>query len=201
VKTLIGAQATKRAIKDELMKLAQETQDKESRVFIYYAGHGDKDELADKRGFIVPVDARPTAEDLGRDSYILYEESFDVFFERTKAKHVLLAMDCCYGGGVSELRGADHSPVDKLLRRKAHLVFASSMRDEQASDGLSGEHSPFAQAFLEALSDPTKTSVTSADLNARVSQAFRNMPNQTPRMGYRGVDGGNGQFVFFTKRP
>ncbi len=201
VKTLLGKDATKRAIKDALWKLADETQDPESRVFVFYAGHGDKDQYAEGSGYIVPADAQPKSKDGSRESCILYEECFDMLFKRTKAKHVLVALDCCYGGGVSELRGTGDSPVDKLLRRKAHLVFASSRRDEQASDGLQGEHSPFAKAFLDALRDPSRPSVTSSELNARITNVFRDYPNQTPIMGYRGLSGGDGQFVFFTQRP
>jgi len=201
VKTLLGKEATKRAIKDELWKLADETQDPESRVFLFYAGHGDKDQYAEDSGYIVPADAQPKSTDVSRESCILYQDCFDMFFKRTKAKHVLLALDCCYGGGVSELRGTGDSPVDKLLRRKAHLVFASSMRDEQASDGLKGENSPFAKAFLDALRDPSRLSVTSSELNARITNVFRDYPHQTPIMGYRGLNGGDGQFVFFTQEP
>jgi|GEM_PF-2651158 len=200
VRTLIGKEATKHAIKAELARLTEATQDPETRVFIYYAGHGDKDKYSPDHGFIVPADAKPYAEDAGRESYLLYQEGFDLFFGGTKAKHVLLALDCCYGGGVSELRGSSDQPIDKLLRRKAHIVFASSLKDEQASDGTTGNHSPFAQAFLDVLKDPARKSVTSSDLNVAITNALREFPDQTPQMGHR-PKGGTGQFVFFTQRP
>lgn len=200
VTSLYGEQATKRAIKDALADLSAETQDRESRVFIYYAGHGDKDEFSASDGFIVPADARPKSEDRSRDSYLSYRESFDLFFNRTKAKHVLLALDCCYGGGVMQLRGFDDDPADKLLRRKAHLVFASSLKDQKAVDGTSGKHSPFAQAFLDALRDPQRARVTSSYLGDRITQALGDLA-QSPQLGYRAQDGGDGQFVFFTQRP
>lgn len=201
VKRLLGANATKRAIKEELALLAAATQDPEARVFIYFAGHGDKDSLAANRGYVVPSDAKPALEDIGRDSYLLFEEGFDMFFERTRAKHVLLAVDCCYGGGVTQLRGATDQPTDKLLRRKAHLVFASSLKTEQAVDGVGGEHSPFARAFLDVLKDKSRKSVTSSLLSSAITQALEDSPNQTPNLGYRvsPSGGGDGQFVFFTQ--
>ncbi len=201
VKTLTNKQASKRAIKEALADLAEATQDPETRVFLYYAGHGDKDKYSDSDGFIVPADARPIADDKSRDSYLLYQEGWDFFFNRTKAKHVLLALDCCYGGGVEQRRGGGDQPTDKLLRRKAHLVFASSLKDESASDGVTGGHSPFAQAFLDTLKDPTRRSVTSSDLCAAITNALRDSPTQTPNLGYRAKSGGDGQFVFFTQRP
>ncbi|MBL8860506.1 MAG: caspase family protein [Planctomycetes bacterium] len=201
VKTLIGPAATKRAIKTELALLADATQDPDARVFVYFAGHGEKDELSPDHGYIVPADARPKAEDPGRDSYLLYQDGFDVFFSRTKAKHVLLALDCCYGGGVVQVRGDQVAPADVLLTRKAHLVFASSVRDQAASDGVSGGHSPFAQAFIDELGDPTKRIVTSSDLGARITRSLRETSGQIPNLGYRERGGGDGQFVFFTQRP
>lgn len=199
VEKLMGPAATKRAIKAELAKLADATQDPDSRVFIYYAGHGDKDELSAKHGFIVPADARPKAEDPGRDSYLLYQDGFDFFFERTKAKHVLLALDCCYGGGVAQVRGSPEVSTDSLLTRKAHVVFASSVRDQTASDGVSGGHSPFAQACLDELGDSTKRLVTSSELGARITRKLRETSGQIPTLGYRAEGGGDGQFVFFTQ--
>jgi serine/threonine-protein kinase len=199
VKTLIDKEATKVAIKEALTELAEGTRDPESRVFLYFAGHGARDELSSVDGFIVPADAKPRAEDKSRESYLLYQDGFDIFFNRTLAKHVLLAMDCCYGGGVTQLRGDVDQPTDLLLRRRAHIIFASTLRDEAASDGVVGEHSPFAQAFLDALRDPNRSSVTSSELGSRITDALRRVP-QTPNLGYR-PGGGNGQFVFFTQRP
>ncbi len=149
VMTLSVPQATKRAIEDAFADLSESTQNPDSRAYIYCAGHGDQDLFSSEDCFIVPVDARPVAEEKGRSSYPMYSEGFDYLFNGTKAKLVLLSLDCCFGGGVSNLRGGVlDQPTDKLLRRKAHLVFSSSCEDEQAQDGEEGKHSPFAQAFL-----------------------------------------------------
>jgi len=199
VRTLLGQEATRLAIKEALVDLARATQDPESRVFIYYAGHGQKDDLSEMNGFIVPVDARPEREDRSRSSYLMYEDCFDYFFNQTKAKHVLLALDCCYAGRIFRTRGAGEQASNKLLENKAHIVLSSSLEDEQAQDGEAGKHSPFARAFLELLL-PARGVVTTSDLYAAITNALSAYPDQRPLMGHRSSDS-DGQFVFFTQNP
>ncbi|MCC7172324.1 MAG: protein kinase [Planctomycetes bacterium] len=194
ITTLVGADATKPAILDALAKLIET--DPDDRVLIYFAGHGERDPKDDKSGFLVPADGKPRVAAHDENSWIASDE-LNGKVRRMRAKHVLLMLDCCYGGVMTRFRSGSESHVNELLlTQKAHVVIASGRPNDRVPDG-EGERSPFLGAVLGAL-DGVGTTLTAAALFARVQEVSPVQGGSTPTFSHL-EDGGSGDFVFFLK--
>jgi hypothetical protein len=191
VETLLGERATRAGVIDAMSSLADRTA-RDDRVFVYYAGHGEAHANSRESGWMIPADAEPEK----RSTWVRFDEFFR-FFDEAKAKHILVAMDCCYGGRLAGVRsGRTQNFARRFLTSRAHLVVASGRRDEQVSDGVPGEHSPFARAFLDALKDPDP--LTSSMLFARIQESFTRWDvGHSPQFGYPEGSPAGGEFVFF----
>ncbi len=168
----------------------------EDRVLVYFAGHGVPHERSGSSGWIVPADGASLAVDPARTRW-LHFDAFDRFLGDVPAKHVLLAMDCCYGGRIASMRSsAALDYEERFLSSPARVVLAAGRADEQVSDGGANGHSPFAEAFLGSLSGQG-VAITSSMLHADMLRAFadRRLP-QTPVLAYP-VGAPPGEFVFF----
>jgi serine/threonine protein kinase len=189
-------EATRDGILDAFKNIENKAQ-KNDRILVYYAGHGAPSARSDKRAYLVPYGAVPEGQSKSLSSWVSFDEFFGLFDE-TKAKHVLIAMDCCYGGRLANKRALPALYTDKLLAKPARLVLSAGQSDEKVLDSRPGEqHSPFAQAFLDALSRD-RDCLPSSVLFSEISTALHDVRGQMPRLGEHETDGG-GQFVFFTK--
>lgn len=192
VQTLLGDAASRDGILDAMDELAKRSAE-DDRVLIYYAGHGIPHENTADAGWILPSDA-----EVGRrTTWVRFDEFFH-FFSDTRAKHVLLAMDCCYGGRLVTTRSVSprQNLGERYLTRRAHVVLSSGRPDEVVSDGASGEHSPFLTVFLEQLrgSEPFTSSMLFARMQASfVSQGIEH----SPQYGYPDGAETGGEVVFF----
>lgn len=205
--TLKGAEATGEAILSRTRELSNSAQ-RDDKLFVYYAGHGAKHPISNQTGWVIPADAKTAEADPRRLSWVKFTEFSDVFHE-SSAKHVLVAMDCCYGGLLTTWRG-EGSPADgdvhkgaygeALLTRAAHVVITSGRPFEVVQDGAPGTNSPFARCFLEALSTPDGAPVRAHGIYDRMAETF-----VEERVGHipewylpRGPNEG-GDVVFFPK--
>ncbi len=184
VALLEGEQCTRDALLVAISGI-QEQAGPEDRVLLFYAGHGERHVDSSESGWLVPADAASLAKDSSRKSWIRFSELQDRLFDESKAKHVLIALDCCYSGrsiSSGALRGSTHSAWRELSTRRAHVVLASASKDQPALDGIPGTHSPFAEVFLAALesSEPETTSGVHAACVARLKD--RDL-SQTPVLG------------------
>jgi hypothetical protein len=199
--TLIDHNATRsnilRLLGDELPRKVE----KNDRVIIFFAGHGQTEELQDgsQMGYIVPVDADT------RDifSTAISMDQVRVFSKRIKAKHVLFLIDSCYSGlGLSRsgtIPPSERDYLRKITARKAHQMLTAGGKGEQAKE--EGAHGIFTKYVLEALDGQAdrdeKGYITFSDLASyvkpKVSRETRN--SQTPQYG--NIDG-EGEFVFVT---
>ncbi len=197
VTTLTEGQATQQAILSAVRTLGSEA-GRDERLFLYYAGHGEGHDVSSDSGWVVPADARPLAEDPSRVSWIRFDE-FERVFDETRAKHVLVAMDCCYGGRLTRTRSAGPSAfASVLLANKAHVVISSGRPNERVPDGPEGQHSPFALGFLEALAQPGE--ITSSMLVGRLQERYRATgASHKPQLGYPEGHPPEGEFVFFVE--
>ena len=124
----------------------------DDKLFVYYAGHGGEE----RRFPTAPAGSSPRTrrrrtQDPEHVSWVRFDE-FSHVFDESQAKHVLVAMDCCYGGRLTTWRG-EESPAagsdrreaygEALLTRDAQVVISSGRPFEAVSDGVSGENSPF----------------------------------------------------------
>ena len=127
-------------------------------LLIYFAGHGDFDEVF-QEGYVIASDSK--MDDPAKTSYLSHS-NMRTIVNNIPCNHIFLVMDVCFGGTfdplvVSTHRGADLyaevSPdefVDRKLKYKTRLYLTSGGK-EYVPDGRPGHHSPFTRKFLEAL--------------------------------------------------
>jgi len=119
----------------------------QDNLLIYYAGHGVLDEDSD-RGYWLPVDARSN-----RRSGWVSNASITDSMRALDAKHVMVVADSCYSGTL--VRGAKvqtKTPeyIRRMAQKRARLALTSGGLEPVADKG-GGDHSPFAQAFIDVL--------------------------------------------------
>lgn len=191
---LLDGAATYEGIRAALSTLENQLQP-EDRALIYFAGHGVPHERSESSGFLVPADGQALEKDPLRTRW-LHFQTLQTFLTDASAKHVLLALDCCFGGRVASMRAASAREYqERFLQSRAVVVLAAGRAHEQVSDGGAGGHSPFAEVFIEALA-PRDGAITSSLIHARMLERFtdRGLP-QTPVLTYP-EDVAPGEFVF-----
>jgi WD40 repeat protein len=142
--------------------------DEERRVLVYFAGHGVAIEsIQSPRGYLVPADGHDDLESL------LPMQRLSEALEALACKHLLLVLDCCFGGAFRWSTGRDvivpHAPemyrqrYELYLATPAWQVITSAAHDERASDLIAGMaihrraegtaslHSPFFEALRDGL--------------------------------------------------
>jgi hypothetical protein len=130
----------------------------DDQLFIFIAGHGEYDDFY-KEGYLVAADSKKGDE--GKTSYLPHS-ALRTYINNIPCKHILLAMDVCFGGTfdphLASARGGDETAqaerahfIKRKLKSKTRLYLTSGGK-EYVPDGRPGQHSPFARKFLEALS-------------------------------------------------
>ncbi len=125
-------------------------------LLIYYAGHGYLDDRI-SRGYWIPVDGEKEV----RANWI---STFDItdMISILDAKHILVISDSCYSGiltrsAIPQIEGS--APVEtrneciKLMAGKKSRTVLTSGDLTPVLDGGGGNHSIFAKALLEVLSE------------------------------------------------
>ncbi len=183
-----------RVLGDELYVKTEE----DDRVFIFYAGHGQTQDLPNggKLGYIIPADG-----DLKNYySTAISMRQLQDLSDRLRAKHIFYAMDSCFSGLLLNLRGeaVTADSFEELTMDQARQVLTAGSAGEQVVE-LEG-HGLFTNVLLTGLDG-------AADLNQdgfivaselyqfvapRVMQESRN--TQNPVFGRLGL--GRGEFVF-----
>jgi hypothetical protein len=145
--------ATRVQILSELNDLRQRLTDKDN-LLIYYAGHGELDQK-NQRGYWLPVDAEP-----GNTANWISNIDLSDVLNLMAVKHLLVVADSCYAATLTrsssgrleaamteeELTRA----VQNLANKRARLVLTSG-GVEPVLDNTGGDHSVFAQIFIETL--------------------------------------------------
>ena len=141
--------ATRSQIVRALNQLRSELTEGDS-LLIYYAGHGQID---GEDGFWIGVDGERNFE----DSWVPVS-TITRNLKHMSARHVLVVADSCYSGTLT--RGDDDAGLRTGRERSAWLMRMTSKRArlaltsgglEPVSDIGGGEHSVFANEFLDAL--------------------------------------------------
>lgn len=172
---------------------------KNDRVIIFFAGHGQTEQLADdsQMGYIIPVDA-----DTGNIfSTAISMDQVRNFSRRLKAKHVLYLIDSCYAGlGLTRSGSIPASEKDylrKITTRKAHQMLVAGGKGELAHE--EGSHGVFTKYILEALDGAAdrdeKGYITFSDISAYVKPKVSRQTKNSQIPQYGNLDG-EGEFVF-----
>lgn len=127
----------------------------QDQLLIFFAGHGLFDD-AFGEGYVVARNS--LANDLSRTTYIAHSRLRGII-NNIPCQHILLMMDVCFGGTLDPVIAKSRSAADEvtereLLARKFSYKtrkYLTSGGKEYVSDGIAGQHSPFASKFLESL--------------------------------------------------
>lgn len=156
VEPIYDTQATQRNIRKALGKC--ETLQDNDRLIVFYSGHGWY-KTTSKLGYLVPSDA----EDDPNSDFIPVNFITDIF-KAVKAKHILLVVDCCFGGSFGVERNvsvaAMTAKVAQDLDTKKSRMLLSAGGLEPVSDGLvTDKNSPFTKPLIEILETNQATEI------------------------------------------
>ncbi len=189
--TLFNEQATQRAIIDQLKAYAK-TVTEEDTLLMYFAGHGEYEEIVDV-GYWIPID--------GRRGEIGTFISFDLvtrLLRAIKSRHTFLITDSCYSGSFFTTRRAA-TAADRLESLPSRWLLTAG-RKEVVSDGWEGGHSPFAQAVLWHLNNNKEPRMRVSQFCNEVVVAVGNNAEQLPRgAALQNVGDMGGEFMFRLK--
>ncbi len=194
---------TKKEVLQTLRKYSKKSFLPNDQLFIFFAGHGNYDNLFNQ-GYIVCKDTKKNDEE--KISYISYSNLREIVNNMSN-EHIFLAIDACFGGAFdplissSNLRGdgdglyreLDHYEyINRKLKFKTRM-FLTSGGKEYVPDGKPGSHSPFVRKFLEALrTDGGSDGI----LTLGELKAFLEKINPEPRYGEFGNNEPGSDFIF-----
>src|SRR5215831_4076111 len=123
--------------------LKAKTQD-EDRVFIFFAGHGQTEDIANgKMGYIIPVEGE-------RDNYYstaISMHQLQDLTDRLRAKHIFYALDSCFSG-LLRLRGiSDKTDCPTCYRARQFLTAGSEGEQVAEVEG----HGLFTKVLIAGL--------------------------------------------------
>ena len=178
------------------------------RVLIFFAGHGQTEDLPDggEIGYLLPVDGDQS------DLYVSAIEmnELQTISLRSKAKHILYLVDACYGGiSTVGARGLDSEVtpnyLDKILKYKSRQIISAGGRDEQVIEKSEWGHSAFTKNLLSGLREWNADSDDDGFITADELGTYlrRQVPidsenQQTPVKRRFGND--EGEFVFYKQQ-
>jgi hypothetical protein len=190
---------------DEVMtKLREYGQRKykpQDQLFIFFAGHGVYDEVFGE-GFVVAKNSLKN--DVSKNSYISHNR-IRSNINNIPCEHIFLTMDVCFGGTFDAQLASSRSAVYEAIDDREYLVkklskktrkYLTSGGKEYVSDGIRGQHSPFARNFLEALKTNGKEDRI---LILDEIKLYMERLQTTPRFGSFGSDEKGSDFVFVAK--
>jgi len=183
-----------------LKEYGQKKYKPQDQLFIFFAGHGQYDETFGE-GYVVARNS--LRNDPGKNSYISHNRLRNNI-NNIPCEHIFLAMDVCFGGTFDPVLASSRAVYDEVdniefMVKKLSIKtrkYLTSGGKEYVSDGIRGQHSPFAAKLLEAL----KTNggedrlLTLTELNV-----FMEKLQTTPRFGAFGSDEQGSEFLFIAK--
>ena len=200
ITVILDKEATQRRILTELFHELPEKVGCNDRLFFYFAGHGQTEDLpkGGKRGYIIPVDG-------GVSNYGATAISMDQLrslSSRIPAKHILYAMDSCYSGLGLNRSGGVPPKVSDYLRKISSMrvvqIITAGGKGEQVQE--KGGHGLFTTYFLHALggeADFNKDNVvTGTELGAYLRPTVSNASGQAQTPLYGRLEG-EGEYLFF----
>jgi hypothetical protein len=205
--TLVIRNATQDDLLTALVNLKEHKFADQDELLIFVAGHGYYDATSGL-GFLVTRESKPLAEDRFHRSYLSYNV-LGPYIENIPSKHTMVVLDACFGGIFGHLlsqRAASRGPNDEVpsdLRKfvaerlePRSRLYISAGRKNSVSDGVPGEHSPFAGLFLDAL---RRNAATASPLTfSKLAAAFDRL-TPAPMGGEWGTSEPGGDFLLIPR--
>lgn len=198
LKTDLNSDQLQKSLKDFF---AIKGADRESRLLLWYAGHGH---TIDGEGFLVPADAPPAMKPEFKASALPMRD-FGSLVRLAESKHVLSVFDSCFSGTIFNTRAGAVSPAitRKATRPVRQFITAGDAGQQVRDDGS------FREYFLRAVRGDEKADfnddgyVTGEELGMFLDQQLSALTSaaQTPKWGkLHDVKYNEGDFVFALPR-
>ena len=197
---------TRKDVAAALRYLHQVKFGKNDRLLIFIAGHGDFTKL-DSMGYLVTKDSETSEADPDHESFVDFGKLRDQI-DTIPANHILVILDVCYGGTFDQqlhIPGLQGNVVDQPVSRdkvidskmqKKSRFYLTSGGVRSVNDGVPGEHSPFARAFLKTL----RTYGGDQQLiDMGMLSGYLYKLNPQPRVGLFGSYEDGGDFLFIPR--
>lgn len=196
------------ATQAEILKKLREYGEKQykplDQLFIFFAGHGTYDQTFGE-GFVVTKESM--LNDEGKTTYLSHNRLRSII-NNVPCEHIFLAMDVCFGGtfdaALASARGMDEevyreqSQAEFLTRKLTYKTrkYLTSGGKTYVSDGIKGQHSPFAKSFLAALdSQGGKDGILTIQEIFSYVEKLKN----PPKLGEFGDNAPGSDFLFLVK--
>lgn len=192
---------TQNDVMTKLREYAQRKYKPQDQLFIFFAGHGVYDEVFGE-GFLVATNS--LKRDVSKNSYISHNR-IRSNINNIPCDHIFLAMDACFGGTFDPVLASSRSALYEEIDDREYLVkklskktrkYLTSGGKEYVSDGIRGQHSPFARYFIEALKS---NGGEDRILVLNEVNLYMERLQTTPRFGEFGIDEKGSDFVFVAK--
>ena len=203
ITVILDKEATQRRILTELFHRLPETMEHNDRLFFYFAGHGQTEDLpkGGKKGYIIPVDG--DVSNYGATAISM--DQIRSLSSRIPAKHIFYAMDSCYSGLGLNRSGGVSPEISDYLRKISSMrvvqIITAGGKGEQVQEKEG--HGLFTTYFLQALegeADFNKDNVvTGTELGAYLRPTVSNASGQAQTPLYGRLEG-EGEFLFFIEK-
>lgn len=147
----------------EVLKKIREYAEKKyqplDQLFIFFAGHGTYDQTFGE-GFVVTRES--LLNDEAKTTYLSHNRLRSIV-NNIQSEHIFLAMDVCFGGTFDQALASSRGAEDEVYKEQNQSEFITrkltyktrkfltSGGKQYVSDGIPGQHSPFAKSFIDAL--------------------------------------------------
>lgn len=200
-KVEIVRNAEQNEVMTKLREYAQINYKPQDQLFIFFAGHGQYDDVFGE-GFLVAKNS--LRNDVSKNSYISHNR-IRSNINNIPCEHVFLSMDVCFGGTFDPMLASSRSAAYEETNDREYLVrklskktrkYLTSGSKEYVSDGVAGGHSPFARGMIEALKS---NGGEDRILILNEINTFMERLKSTPRFGSFGTDENGSDFVFIAR--
>lgn len=193
--------AEQNEVMTKLREYAQINYKPQDQLFIFFAGHGQYDDVFGE-GFLVAKNS--LRNDVSKNSYISHNR-IRSNINNIPCEHIFLSMDVCFGGTFDPMLASSRSAAYEDTDDREYLVrklskktrkYLTSGSKEYVSDGVAGGHSPFARNMLEALKS---NGGEDRILILNEINTYMERLKSTPRFGAFGHDENGSDFVFIAR--
>lgn len=184
----------------KLREYAQKNYKPQDQLMVFFAGHGHYDDVYGE-GYVVAKNS--LVNDEGKNTYISHNRIRNNI-NNIQCEHIFLVMDVCFGGTFDPVLASarnvyedtqDREYLIKKLSMKTRKYLTSGSK-EYVSDGIVGQHSPFAMRFIEALK--TNGGEDRILILDEIKLKMERLQT-TPRFGFFGDDEQGSDFVFVAR--